>query len=200
MAQVTSNTQIDTINILTEASSANDTDMFLLQRGSISYKIKKGNLILPSSQIANIGSKTVLGNIGGSSAAPSEVTILDSNDVDSNLDTALVTEKRIKDYVDNNISGVNDENGWVKLPNGLIMQWGMSERTTAFQEDEIITFPLEFPTQCLNVVGIPDRTSFKNGNLGLYIKTFNRTTATFIYDSDDVTYENTAIRWQAFGH
>jgi hypothetical protein len=54
MAQVTSNTQIDTINILSEASSANDSDMFLLQRGSISYKIPKNKLILPSSQITGL--------------------------------------------------------------------------------------------------------------------------------------------------
>lgn len=101
MAQVTTNTQIDTINILQEASSANATDYFLIQRGATSYKIKKSDIILPISQLSDIGDMTVLGNISGGSASPSEITVLDSTDPDSNLDTAIVTEKRIKDYVDN---------------------------------------------------------------------------------------------------
>lgn len=103
MAKITSNTQIDTINILTEVNSANDTDLILLQRGLVSHKMKKQNLIIPISQIAPIGNNTVLGNVSGSSAAPSEVTVLDSNDASSNLDTAIVTEKRIKEYINNNI-------------------------------------------------------------------------------------------------
>jgi hypothetical protein len=109
MAQVTSNTQIDTINILTEASSANDTDMFLLQRGSTSYKIPKNKLILPSSQIANIGSKTVLGNIGGSSAAPSEIQIETSSEGLGSTDDTLATSGAIKGYVEEYIEEYVDE-------------------------------------------------------------------------------------------
>jgi len=80
MAKVTNNTQIDTINILTEAASANDTDLFLLQRGTISHKIPKNKL------------KWGISNLND---------VLNSNDADSSLDTKLVTEKRVKDYIDN---------------------------------------------------------------------------------------------------
>jgi hypothetical protein len=41
-------------------------------------------------------------------------------------------------------------NGYVKLPGGLILQWGTKPAGTA---DVIITFPLPFPTACLAVVG-----------------------------------------------
>jgi len=92
------------------------------------------------------------------------------------------------------------ENGYQVLPTGLIMQWGVSERTAARQEDEIITFPLAFPTACLNITGMPDRTTFLGGNLCVYLKEFTATTATFVYDSDNVTWADTAIRWQAFGY
>ena len=93
-----------------------------------------------------------------------------------------------------------EENGYQILPSGLIMQWGVSERTTARQEDEEITFPMAFPTACLNVTGIPDRTTFLGGNLGLYLKEFTATTATFVYDSDDNSWADTAVRWTAYGH
>ena len=92
------------------------------------------------------------------------------------------------------------ESGYQKLPSGLIMQWGVSERTNARQEEEEVTFPIAFPTACLNVTGIADRLIHKSGNLSLYLKEFTATTATFVYDSDNETYEDTAVRWQAFGH
>ena len=45
MALITPNTQIDTINILQEANSAENGDYFLLQRGSTSYKVRKDEII-----------------------------------------------------------------------------------------------------------------------------------------------------------
>ena len=92
------------------------------------------------------------------------------------------------------------ESGYQILPSGLIMQWGVSERTTARQEDEEITFPMAFPTACLNVTGIADRATYKSGNLSLYLKEFTATKAVFVYDSDNENYEDTAVRWQAYGH
>lgn len=120
-------------------------------------------------------------------------------DVQGTADDHLIDKK----YVDDQFSASTAqlaENGYQILPSGLIMQWGVSDRTTAFQEDEVVTFPLAFPTACLNVVGIPDRDAFNSGDLGLYMKGFTATTATFIYDSDKYTYPNTAIRWQAYGY
>ena len=93
-----------------------------------------------------------------------------------------------------------EENGYQILPSGLIMQWGVSERTAARQEDEEIAFPMAFPTACLNVTGIADRTTFLGGNLSIYLKEFSTLSATFVYDSDDATYTDTAIRWTAYGH
>ena len=120
-------------------------------------------------------------------------------DVQGTEDKHLIDKK----YVDDQFSASTAllaESGYQKLPSGLIMQWGVSERTTARQEDEEITFPLAFPTACLNVVAIADRLTFKGGNLSLYLKGFTTTTATFVYDSDDKNYESTAVRWQAYGY
>jgi hypothetical protein len=118
MAQVTTNTEINTINILQEAESVNNSDLFLLQRGSTTFKLRKSNLNISTTQIDEISDKTVLGNISGISARPTELTILDSSDPDSDLDDALVTEKRIKDYVDT--STQSNSSNTVALASGFV--------------------------------------------------------------------------------
>tara|TARA_R110000824_G_scaffold12963_3_gene56550 strand:- start:313 stop:1002 length:690 start_codon:yes stop_codon:yes gene_type:complete len=123
--------------------------------------------------------------------------------VQGTADKHLIDKKYVDDQLADQFSASTAqlaEKGYQKLPSGLIMQWGVSERTTARQEDEEITFPLAFPTACLNVVAIADRLTFKSGNLSLYLKGFTTTTATFVYDSDTANYESTAVRWQAYGY
>ena len=43
-------------------------------------------------------------------------------------------------------------NGYTYLPNGLILQWGQYDRTLGTGGFIAITFPITFPTACLNVV------------------------------------------------
>lgn len=69
--------------------------------------------------------------------------------VAKNLDDALKTEilnsvLSVKDFPLNNA-----ENGWAKLPNGLIIQWGKGGKVKA-QTWEKIRFPIAFPNKCLN--------------------------------------------------
>jgi len=154
-------------------------------------------------QVANL---KVLGNTSGSTANVSEVSILDEDTLSSNSATALATQQSIKAYVDNQFDSDTYDlstNGYQILPSGLIMQWGVSDRTDAYQEEEEITFPIAFPNACLNVIGIPDYTTKETGGMSLYIKSFTTTKATFQYDSDGRTYsagDGMAIRWQAFGY
>lgn len=100
MPQITSNTQIDTINVLEEANSTSDGDLFLLQRGSVSYKIAKSNLIIPSTQISPISDMTVLGNVSGVSSGPASLPITNDLENSSNSHDELATSKGIKEYVD----------------------------------------------------------------------------------------------------
>ena len=71
-------------------------------------------------------------------------------------DTRIVTPLKLananfptKAYVDGIVSKTS--NGYCKLPNGLIMQWGTSATTTANYAVGTITFPIPFPNACLNV-------------------------------------------------
>ena len=49
----------------------------------------------------------------------------------------------IKDF-----SNLLQENGWTKLPNGLIFQWGKYE----FQGTQTYNFPIKFPNSCFGIV------------------------------------------------
>lgn len=57
------------------------------------------------SKLSNISSATLLGNMSGSNANPSEISVLDEDDMASNSATALVTQQSVKAYVDANAGG-----------------------------------------------------------------------------------------------
>ena len=42
-------------------------------------------------------------------------------------------------------------NGWCKLPNGLILQWGFKPANGNFDVNQSVAFPVAFPVACLNV-------------------------------------------------
>jgi len=179
--------------------------------GNLQNKVntfQDGNNTVALTKIEQVSNLKVLGNTSGSPANVAEVSILDQDTLSSNSATSLATQQSIKAYVDNQNAAQFDSSthdlstdGYQKLPSGLIMQWGVSSpRVSAVQQQQTVTFALEFPNACLNVVGIADRSTHKSGNLGLYLVGFTKTTATFQYDSDSKTYENTAVRWQAYGH
>jgi len=54
--------------------------------------------------LAAISNYTVIGNVSGASAKPSEVAILNQNSLTSNSSTALATQSSIKYYVDGHVS------------------------------------------------------------------------------------------------
>lgn len=104
MSQITENTQINTINVLNETTTVQNSDLFLLQRGNVSFKVQKQHLIIPPSQISAINNMRVLGNVSGSSTSPQQIPI--TTDLDTTIDNhnELATSKSIKDYLTNKIS------------------------------------------------------------------------------------------------
>ena len=105
-----------------------------------------------------------------------------AGDVRSSGGKSLNESVSIDDF-SQNLSG----NGWCKLPNGLIMQWGISNGGW-------VNFPIAFPHQCFSVIGTPNG----GGNYENYI-IFNISNTRFFhkgkYDSD----ANNA-KWIAIGN
>jgi len=86
------------------------------------------------------------------------------------------------------------DDGYVKFGNGLIMQWGQE---TISATSEVVTFPISFPTACLNIVGTAYRAAQTGGlTNAIAIHTLpTRTGATF----NTATVWDT-LMWQAIGH
>ena len=65
-------------------------------------------------------------------------------------------------------------NGWVKLPNGLILQWGSD---SVAQAGTVITFPVAFPNACLQVLVSVQGNSTFGGCASITASTFTGSVA-----------------------
>jgi len=96
---------------------------------------------------------TVIGNVSGGETTPSEVTILDEDNMASDSDTSLATQQSIKAYVDN--LGVHSPTSYAggestTLPNGMIFKAGQVSVSNG--SAETITFGSAFPNGIVSVV------------------------------------------------
>ena len=72
--------------------------------------------------------------------------VIDDDTMATATDTTLATSKSIKAYVDGTVS--TSEDGYMKLPSGVIMQWGTLTPSAQLTD---VTLPIAFPNACLNV-------------------------------------------------
>lgn len=91
-------------------------------------------------------------------------------------------------------------NGYYKLPNGFILQWGVIGPRTMFQGDISLTFPIAFPTDCFGVFPIFGYSTYTNGSFGVYLDSKSTTGAVFQEDSGQDTIYNAYIYWLAIGY
>ena len=73
-----------------------------------------------------------------------------------------VTAKWVREQFGGNLSG----NGWTKLPNGLILQWG----TFSHGQNGVFNFPISF-----NQIPFTVMVDIKDGSLKTYVSSFNQT-------------------------
>ena len=90
-------------------------------------------------KIENFTNLTVLGNVSGSAATPSEVVILDEDNMASDSATSLSTQQSIKAYVDTQIGSNNElsevlANGNTTGANNIIVTAGQSITTDTVSE------------------------------------------------------------------
>ena len=90
-------------------------------------------------KIENFTNLTVLGNVSGSAATPSEVVILDEDNMASDSATSLSTQQSIKAYVDTQIGSNNElsevlANGNITGTNNIIVTAGQSITTDTVSE------------------------------------------------------------------
>ena len=91
-------------------------------------------------------------------------------------------------------------NGWCRLPNGLIMQWGTTG-TLPYDTSINVSFPIPFPSACLNITASPQAINPQSysGTTSAYTSNVTRIGATLTNDSSTVR-EAFAITWFAIGY
>lgn len=126
-------------NVTTDKIADNAvTTAKILNANVTTAKILDSNVTL--AKIADIADDRVLGNISGSSAAPSELT---AANVVTMLGTSLINPT--------SISGSTDS---IVLSNGLIVKFKAFTNGTG--ATTTVTFPVAFPNECYGVLAMPN--------------------------------------------
>ena len=93
-----------------------------------------------------------------------------------------------------------NQNGYTKLPNGLIIQWGtFSGTSTANKFDKIsITFPIAFPNTCLVVTATANSGNINDNFINLTAEDISTTGFTSVRaDPNGIDYSGS---WVAIGY
>ena len=107
-----------------------------------------------------------------------------------------VLHKKVLDKADDIVGSTSEsfaDDGYVKLDNGLIMQWGQE---TVSATTETVTFPIEFPTACLNVTATSYVVDTGGQTHSPGINTLPTTTQVILNTKSSWG----TIFWQAIGH
>lgn len=136
-------------------------------------------------------SETVLGGV--TFATPEEVRNLVANKV---LSPAGVGEL----FKGANVSFT--DNGYQKLPSGIIIQWGKVDTTFTWTTGNKVSvlFPIQFPNGCLTLSVTSKLADVVGGVVTVHVKDFTNTGADFM--SDNSSYVNTpgTLMYFAIGH
>jgi len=131
--------------VMTTAATAGSGSLSFTRKGTVKNTANKtisGNLYVDGNAVIT-GTTVNTGNVsvGGALTVTGNVT------GNLNIPTAPTSGNHAtnKTYVDGTVSKLT--NGYITLPNGLIMQWGFDSNTF----NVTTTFPIAFPTACLNV-------------------------------------------------
>jgi hypothetical protein len=191
------------LNLLGGPTAALDAGTIVDADISASANIAGSKLLdssITKAKIENLANYKVLGNVSGGAAAPSEVTILDEDDMSSDSNTSLVTQQSVKAYVDGGggfTPSTYAGGESVTLPNGLIMKFGTTTSgIPTFGVAGTISFASSFPTACIYATFITN--SYYGGS-----------TANNVIESvstSQITYKHgmnpapSVIYWQAIGY
>lgn len=196
-----SNTTVDGINVNTGMSPGNVDNAFrsimALIRNSFSATLQNflaGVSALPISSGGTGSStaadaRTALGL--GSAATESTVPVAKGG---TGATTAAAAFANIA-VAASSLSG----NGYIKLQNGLILQWG-SVSTVAGEGAQNISFPIAFPTQCFTAVATLKGNSSAGNDMWLQVTGFNTTTLNTFYQAASSGNSGYGAYWIAVGN
>jgi hypothetical protein len=155
-------------------------------------------------KMQHISTAKILGRISASEGDVEEAfDFKDEDDMSSNSATALASQQSIKAYANGTVSAAT--NGYVKLPNGLIMQWGEhTDADIAHGEDFSVSFPLTFPTALLQIKGFPNDNAIDvtSNSMTSVQRIISSSTSGFTAEvgNRNGAAMNMTYKWNAIGH
>lgn len=112
---------------------------------------------------------------------------------DGSGNVSLATTLNLADFANS-----KNENGYQRLPNGLILQWGIT--LSIRDEQELVTsFPITFPTACLSVHLTEKQKSSYHSAAG-HVAVINLTTKNFTAWFNSTQSVSTSCYWFAIGY
>ena len=199
IASVTTNTF--TYNLDSTVTAGSGTLSYTKQGSvkNIKHEVINGNLYVDGNAIIT-GTTVQTGAVTQNGAVTMNSTLSVAGNIVGNLNipTAPTSGNNAtnKTYVDGTVSKTT--NGYLILPNGLIMQWGFSSSNPPLT----VTFPTAFPTACLNLslTYKTNVTTFQAGrSQAIYVVSIS--TSSFTTSSAD--YNSTSVSgfyWFAIGY
>lgn len=90
-------------------------------------------------------------------------------------------------------------NGYLKLPGGLILQWGQNSGSSG--GGQTYNFPISFPNACLNIIGVNSNApgSFSHPNIYSVSTTTFQASMVYMNTSATSVYTTDAFYWFALG-
>lgn len=95
------------------------------------------------------------------------------------------------------LAGGAPASGWVKFPNGLILQSGSSVVSTNVSADGSVTFPTSFPSACFSVTACIGDATLSATDLKVYT---SPTTTGFSFRSPGAPSTSVRVNWFAWGY
>lgn len=86
--------------------------------------------------------------------------------------------------------------GYTQLPNGFLLQWG---RTPSVQPENVVTFPIAFPTAVLGGLATVRRPNVVQGAMAAYFEEISLTQANVTRDATPTDFQS-PVQWLAFGY
>lgn len=90
-------------------------------------------------------------------------------------------------------------NGFQKLPGGMILQWG-TLNVNYNQTSTSVSFPIAFPTACLNAGATIKRSSSVTGVLVPWVDSFSTSGMIIFGETDEVNVTGVSTCWWALGY
>lgn len=125
------------------------------------------------------------------------------NSITGSLSDTAVSEKAVSDAFSTGFLSSKQQNGYTKLSNGIILQWGKLE-DIAYDSRKDLTFPIAFPNKCLNASAtyIANASFIQAGGI-MYVANIKETGMTIEYqtvDNDASNFPKRDAFWFAIGH